>query len=134
MKYSYFDHQKSKPAPGQVFVFGSNLAGIHGAGAAKTAYEEYGAIWRMGEGFAGSSYAIPTKDQRIKSLPLDYVKLHVETFLEFARNNPDVSFYVTAVGCGLAKNDFPVMAAMFKDAPENCQFDKRWRKHLEKEE
>ena len=86
----------------EIFVFGANRSGIHGAGAAKTAHQRYGAKWGKGEGFYGQSYAIPTKDKRIRTLPFDEVKRHVNTFVEFASQKPEMTFYVTKIGCGLA--------------------------------
>lgn len=86
----------------QIFVFGSNLAGRHGAGAALYAYKNFGAIYGQGEGIMGQSYAIPTKDKDIKTLPLNNIKVYIDNFLIYARNNPDKTFLVTEIGCGLA--------------------------------
>ncbi len=111
---------------GQIFVFGSNRAGVHGAGAAKTAMESYGAIFGIGEGLRGSSYGIPTKDDDIQTLPLDEIKIHVDTFLQFAREHPTLSFFVTRIGCGLAGYTNQDIAPMFVDAPRNCELDPEW--------
>lgn len=85
-----------------VFVFGSNLAGRHGAGAAKWARQHRGAIYGQGEGLQGNSYGIPTKDERIQTLSIPEIRVHVDRFLEFARSRPDLKFQLTPIGCGLA--------------------------------
>ena len=87
----------------QIFVFGSNLSGIHGAGAAKTAVDKFGAILYNPEGLQGKSYAIPTKDKSIRStLPIEEIKIYVDGFIEFAKQNQELEFLVTEIGCGLA--------------------------------
>ncbi len=68
----------------------------------------------------GQSYALPTKDHRIETLPLDVIKMHVNRFLEFAALNPSTQFNVTRVGCGLAGLDDTDIAPMFKGATPNC--------------
>lgn len=85
-----------------IFVFGSNLAGRHGKGAAKYALNHHGAIYGQGEGLQGNSYALPTKDENLMSLPLQGVDRSIATFLFFARDNPEMQFALTPVGCGLA--------------------------------
>lgn len=87
-----------------IFVFGSNLAGRHGKGAAKFAVENHGAIYGQGEGLQGNSYALPTKDEDLKPLHLKGIERSIATFLFFARDNPEMSFALTPVGCGLAGN------------------------------
>lgn len=85
-----------------VFVFGSNLAGIHGAGAALYAKKYCGAKQGIGLGREGMSYAIPTKDKSIKTLPIDAIRPYVKSFLEYANNHSWEVFMVTPIGCGLA--------------------------------
>ena len=85
-----------------IFVFGSNLSGRHGAGAAKFALNNHGAIYGKAIGLMGNSYAIPTKDQNFKSLPLHIIGEFVEEFKEFASSNPTLTFQLTRIGCGLA--------------------------------
>lgn len=104
-----------------VFVFGSNLSGVHGAGAARYAFLNKGAVMGMGEGHFGDSYALPTKDVRIETLPIERVKTYVERFLEYARENPDLTFEVTRVGCGLAGFVDSDIAPLFKGAPSNVK-------------
>lgn len=104
-----------------VFVFGSNLAGRHGKGAALCALKEHGAIWGQGAGRQGNSYAIPTKDKNLKTLPLDAIKFFVFDFMLTADANPDTEFYLTAIGCGLAGYSPEDIAPMFKNAPSNVK-------------
>jgi len=103
-----------------IFVFGSNLAGIHGAGAALHARNEYGAKLGEGIGRTGGAYAIPTKDERIKTLPLHRIQEYVTNFIVYAIEHPELKFNVTAIGCGLAGYTPMAIAPMFKDAPSNC--------------
>lgn len=114
----------------EIFVFGSNLSGIHGAGAAKTAFEQYGAILGQGIGLQGKSYAIPTKDFSINTLPLDSIKKHINNFINFAKTNPNLTFIVTRIGCGLAGYKDHEIAPLFKEAPKNCAFDIKWSNYL----
>ncbi|QWY83710.1 hypothetical protein [Rhizobium phage RHph_X3_15] len=109
-----------------IFVFGSNLAGIHGAGAARVAFEKHGAVWGIGAGNYGNSYAIPTKDGNIKTLPLEKIKPFVNQFIHYAYENPHLEFQVTKIGCGLAGYKDEEIAPLFKDAPYNCMFDTAW--------
>lgn len=102
-----------------VFVFGSNLAGRHGKGAAKWAAQHRGAVYGVGEGFRGNSYAIPTKDIAIKTLPLDRIAFYVDRFKQFAAANSDMIFQLTPIGCGLAGYKPEQIAPMFDDAPPN---------------
>lgn len=132
-----YHHPKEARRP-QVFVFGSNTGGIHGAGAARYALNKHGAIWGVGEGAAGSSYAIPTKGHiqliggaRVGStLPLITIQEHVNTFLAFAKAFPVLAFQVTRIGCGLAGLKDEWVAPMFADAPDNCYFDTVWKDFL----
>jgi hypothetical protein len=109
-----------------IFVFGSNMAGRHGAGAALHAYEHHGAIYRAPSGRQGNSYAIPTKDGALRTLPLDQVQAFVNDFIAYAQKNPDLKFFVTRIGCGLAGYTDSDIAPMFKDAPPNCQLPDGW--------
>lgn len=86
----------------EIFVFGSNLAGRHGKGAALYARQHHGAIYGQGDGLQGSSYAIPTKDANLKSRTLNDIAASVAIFLEFATAHPEMQFRVTPIGCGLA--------------------------------
>lgn len=113
-----------------VFVFGSNEAGIHGAGAAKTALQLYGAVLGKGHGHYGNSYALPTKSPGLRTLRGQVIHEYVDTFLAYAREHGELSFMVTRVGCGLAGLKDSDIAPMFKNAPDNCYFDKVWEQYL----
>lgn len=103
----------------QIFVFGSNEAGRHGAGAAATAKHKFGAKNRVGNGIQGQSYGIPTKDKELKRLGLGKIRKYAKEFLEYAREHPENEFLLTAIGCGLAHNKPKDIAPMFKNHPEN---------------
>lgn len=110
-----------------IFVFGSNQSGIHGAGAARTAFKEHGAKWGKAEGRQGNSYAIPTKDRNIRySLPLSEIQEYVDRFISYAEDHPELRFQVTRIGCGLAGLRDEDIAPMFHNAPDNCWFDSAW--------
>lgn len=113
-----------------VFVFGSNEAGIHGAGAALYARKEYGAQIGFSYGHCGQSFAIPTKDEFLDSLPLALINAYVQGFLAYALSKRKLTFYVTAVGCGLAGFKHSDIAPMFVDHPLNVEFDEAWRPFL----
>lgn len=102
-----------------VYVFGSNLQGRHGKGAALYCKKYHGAVYGVGEGRTGNSYALPTKRTPWVSLSLDEVKVNVKTFIDYALANPDTSFYVMAIGCGHAGFTVDQIAPLFKDVPEN---------------
>lgn len=105
--------------PRQIFVFGSNLQGRHGKGAAKAAVDKYGAIYGVPEGIQGDSYGIPTKSNPWQTLPLHRIKAGVERFITYAQEHPQLEFILTPIGCGLAGYTPHEIAPMFKDAPSN---------------
>ena len=109
-----------------VFVFGSNLAGRHGKGAALYAKQHYGAIYGQGSGPQGDSYAIPTKSAKLTTLPLSMIAQYVDEFLAYAEAHPETTFLVTRIGCGLAGYQDHQIAPMFRDAPENCKLPEGW--------
>jgi len=113
-----------------IFVFGSNEAGRHGRGAALWALQNRGAIYGRGEGLQGSSYGIPTKDKRIRTLPLAKIDQNVGRFLRFAEANPQLTFQLTPIGCGLAGYDHAEIAPMFKAAPGNVILPAEFRAAL----
>lgn len=86
----------------EIFVFGSNESGIHGAGAARIAFLKFGAEMGLGNGLSGNSYAIPTKDRNVETLPLDKVKSYIDEFIGFVLKHQNLTFYLTKIGCGLA--------------------------------
>jgi len=102
--------------PGEIFVFGSNLSGIHGAGAAYTAYHRFGAELGVGEGLRGQSYAFPTVYYDIeRSLTLDEIAVHAKRFLECVAERTDLQFLLTQVGCNLAGYTPQQMAPLFAE-------------------
>lgn len=104
--------------PAQVFVFGSNQAGRHGAGAAKQALT-WGAKYGQAEGLQGRTYAIPTKDKYIyRSLSVDEIRPYVDRFIQFAKENPHLEFLVTEVGCGRAGHQPKCIAPLFVGAAD----------------
>jgi hypothetical protein len=128
------------PKEGKIWVFGSNLAGIHGAGAARVAVDKFGARFRVGVGPMGSAYAIPTKDQTVQHrLPLETIEEYVNQFIDYTDLVSDITddwgeqypgFFVTRVGCGLAGFEDKQIAPMFKKAL-NCSFAEEWKEYLE---
>lgn len=109
-----------------IFVFGSNLQGIHGAGAAKYAYTFRGATISVGEGISGNSYAIPTKKSPNKRLSLSEIKTYVNNFIEYAKINKNKLFQVKKIGTGLAGYTDSEIAPMFDTAPKNCYLPGVW--------
>ena len=116
----------------RIFVFGSNLAGVHGAGSARHALRNHGAVWGVGEGAAGDSYAIPTKCRNLKTLPLDRISSAVIKFILHAKLNPDVQFDVVEVGCGLAGYKPEQIAPMFRGHPDNVNLPESFKKVLDR--
>jgi hypothetical protein len=115
MKYT--SENINKLEPNQIFVYGANLAGIHGAGAAKLALR-WGA--KMGKyGLSGQTYGIPTKDENIRTLSIDKIHTHVEDFLKVVKNRVDLEFLVTKIGTGLAGIPISDIAPMFASVHDN---------------
>ena len=110
-----------------IFVFGSNLAGRHGKGAALEARRKYGAIYGRGIGIQESSYAIPTKNGALETLPLTTISMYVNDFKMFAFLHPETTFFVTRIGCGLAGYTEAQIAPLFHDFPGNCILPEGWR-------
>ena len=98
-------------AENEIFVFGSNLDGAHGGGAARIAYDKFGAVWGNGVGIQGQSYAIPTMQGGVET-----IKPYVDEFILFAIENKHFTFLVTRIGCGIAGFRDEEIAPLFKDA------------------
>ena len=96
-------------APGEIFVFGSNIRGFHAGGAAAAAMDHFGAVWGQGEGLQGQSYAIPTMEG------IESLKSAVERFTQFAAEHPELRFLVTRIGCGIAGYTPATIAPLFRD-------------------
>ncbi|MDH6311283.1 O-acetyl-ADP-ribose deacetylase (regulator of RNase III) [Parabacteroides sp. PFB2-10] len=97
--------------PNEIFVFGSNLEGMHAGGAAYLAKERWGAVWGQGIGLQGQTYAIPTMQGGVET-----IKPYVDDFIQFAKDNPDKVFLVTEIGCGIAGFQPEDIAPLFKEA------------------
>lgn len=101
----------TKLAANEVFVFGSNLAGMHGGGAARMAYEQFGAEWGVGVGPTGQCYAIPTMQGGIET-----IRPYVYEFIAYAKQHSDKCFLVTRIGCGIAGFTDEEIAPLFCEA------------------
>lgn len=99
--------------PNEIFVFGSNLGGFHGGGAAALAYRSFGAVWGQGEGLQGQSYALPTMVQTVAEM-----QPYVDRFIACAQMHPELKFYLTEVGCGIAGFTVNEVAPLFAKALE----------------
>jgi hypothetical protein len=117
-----------------IFVFGSNLQGRHGRGAAKVARLNFGAEHGVASGRTGHAYAIPTKAAPTMKpddvLPIEQIRSSVEDFLAYARERQALFFFVTRVGCGLSGIPDAKVAPMFASAPANCSLALPWREFL----
>ena len=107
----YTSERISELRENEIFVFGSNLAGAHGGGAAWLAYRRFGAVWGEGVGLHGRTYAIPTMQGGV-----DTVKPYVDDFILFSKEHKELTFLVTRIGCGIAGFRNEEIAPLFKDA------------------
>jgi hypothetical protein len=121
-----------------VWVFGSNDGGIHGAGSARIAHKTYGrpygVLYSHGMYISDNlqeSYAIPTKDINIETLPLSVVKYNVSIFREYVEANPRKEFFITRIGCGLAGFSDKDIAPLFKGLSDKCSVAIDWKKYIE---
>ena len=107
----------------EIFVFGSNLQGQHGGGAARIAYNHFGAVWGEGVGLHGQTYAIPTMHGGTEE-----IRPYVDDFIRFANENPTMKFLVTRIGCGIAGFTDEEMAPLFRDAMDvmNVYLLEKW--------
>lgn len=110
--------------PNEIFVFGSNLAGFHGGGAARIAYEHFGAEWGVGVGPTGKYYAIPTMQGGV-----DTIRPYVDEFIRYAEQHPELTFLVTRIGCGIAGFTDEQIAPLFASARSlpNVTLPEGWR-------
>ncbi|MCR4738428.1 MAG: hypothetical protein K5846_09780 [Bacteroidales bacterium] len=99
--------------PDEIFVFGSNLQGMHGGGAARIAYQKFGAIMGQGVGLQGHSYGIPTMQGGVET-----IRPYVDGFIAFAKEHPELTFLVTRIGCGIAGFTDDEIAPLFAQAHE----------------
>ena len=110
--------------PGEIFVFGSNASGHHGAGAAAQAQRDFGAVWGEGHGLHGQSYAIDTMSG------LGVLEREIGTFVEFAETRPDLTFLVTEIGCGIAGYTPAEVAPLFTRVPLNVRLPESFIREL----
>lgn len=127
-RYTPENITKKDLGPNDIFVFGANEKGLHGAGAAWFAYRELGAKIGVGEGLTGRCYALPTKDDRVETLSLDEIKNYIQRYNEFTKKNPALTFLTTKIGCGLAGLKLEDIAKLFQsfDWPSNVIFPKEF--------
>ena len=109
--------------PNEIFVFGSNLSGMHGGGAALLAYRQFGAIWGQGVGLQRQSYGIPTMQGGVET-----IRPYVDEFIEFAKQHPELTFLVTRIGCGIAGFTNEEISPLFEKAHdvENIVLPPNW--------
>ena len=100
-------------AENEIFVFGSNLAGLHAGGAARVAMRNFGAVWGQGVGLQGRTYAIPTMQGGPET-----IKPYVDEFIAFAKAHPGLRFLVTEIGCGIAGFTPSQIAPLFAGAAD----------------
>ena len=132
MSHFKYHPDATQPFNGEIFVFGSNLSGWHGAGAAKAARDHFRAKIGIGVGFTGQCYAIPTKNYKVETMKYHEIIPFVEQFVHVTNSQQDMEFYITRVGCGLAGFKDESIAPLFKNCnPENCSMPEPWRIYLE---
>ena len=116
--------------PGEIFVFGSNVDGVHGAGAARTAFDKFGAVWGIGEGLTGLTYAFPTLDGPselgLRQRSTRALERSRDKFYKVVKENPDKLFYLTKVGCGLGGYDELYMQMFFIEDVDNLAKPEGW--------
>ena len=132
------------PSAGEIWGFGSNLSGIHGAGAAKVALDKFCARWGVGAGPTGDAYAIPTKQvyyddpeekspgirwakQGLVTMSIHAIKPYVDQFIDYSDALKYKTFFLTRIGCGLAGYKDEEIAPLFYHAPDHCIFPVQWR-------
>ncbi|WP_221659252.1 A1S_2505 family phage non-structural protein [Bacteroides salyersiae] len=115
----------------EIFVFGSNLQGYHGGGAARLAMNKWGAVWGQGTGLQGQTYAIPTMQGGTET-----IRPYIDQFIKFAQNDPERTFLVTEIGCGIAGFRPADIAPLFKNAINipNIWLPQRFWEILQEEE
>ena len=128
-KFDYMQQKRTTPEritslqPNEIFVFGSNLRGMHGGGAAYIAYRKFGAIMGQGVGLQGQSYGIPTMQGGVET-----IRPYVDDFIEFAKQHPELTFLVTRIGCGIAGFTDEEISPLFEKAhdEENIVLPEGW--------
>ena len=126
----FFDQNGSHRKNRLIFVFGSNISGVHGLGSAKHARFHYGAKLGVGIGRTGDAYAIPTKDYNLKVLPVESIKKYVDDFLAYAKDHPYLTFKLVRIGCGLAGYKDSDIAPLFNGISDNCIIPDEWKEFI----
>ena len=108
---TYTPERISELKENEIFVFGSNLEGSHGGGAARLAHNRFGAVWGLDTGIQGQTYAIPTMQGGVET-----IKPYVDAFIRFAKEHSRLTFLVTRIGCGIAGFRDEEIAPLFTDA------------------
>lgn len=123
MKQRVTSNHIERLQPNEIFVFGSNLSGHHGGGAALLAMNKWGAIWGQGVGLQGQTYGIPTMQGGVET-----IRPYVDEFIQFANKHPEMTFLVTEIGCGIAGFTPQEIAPLFAKATttENIHFPQRF--------
>lgn len=133
MTYQYHDESIVKNLDEQtVFVFGSNMAGQHADGAARTALEHFGAMKGVGRGWSGQSYAIPTMNEHLQQMPLSQIQHYIDDFKIYTKNHPKMTYFLTSIGCGIAGYKVEEIAPMFKGISHNVIFPASFRPFVER--
>jgi len=133
MTYQYHDESIIKSlTEDTVFVFGSNMAGTHQGGAAKTALLHFGAMKGVGRGWSGQSFAIPTMNEHLQQMPLSQIQHYIDDFKVYSKNHLKIKYFITAVGCGVAGYKVEEIAPMFKGISHNVILPISFRPFVEK--
>ena len=129
MKQRVTSNHIERLQPNEIFVFGSNLSGHHGGGAALLAMNKWGAIWGQGVGLQGQTYGIPTMQGGVET-----IRPYVDEFIQFANKHPEMTFLVTEIGCGIAGFTPQEIAPLFAKATttENIHRPQRFWDLLER--
>lgn len=121
MKPKFTPEKITSLEPNEIFVFGSNMRGSHIGGAARIAFEKFGAEFGFAEGFTGNCYAIPTLDRNMRPVTRQQLRNSLSLFIGAVLNNQDKTFYLTKIGCGIAGWDVDEIREMFWDVIKDYQ-------------
>lgn len=129
--YQYHDeHMIQQLTPQQIFVFGSNLAGIYDGGATMTALKYFGAVQGVGRGWMGQCFAIPVQDKQLHNLPLAQIAQYIEDFKIYTANHRQMTYFITAIGCGHAAFSPSEIAPLFTGISDNVILPQRFQPYL----
>ena len=129
--YRYHPEEKIAALPeDQVFVFGSDLAGEHRGRAAQTALQKFGALYGVGRGWSGQSFAIPTRNAHNQNMPISQIAHYIDDFKTYTLNHPKQTYFVTAVGCGTTGFAISEIAPLFQGISNNVILPQRFAAYL----